>query len=555
MLAGRLGLALSLLMAAAQAWLLCDTAWDKSETPDEPSYIGGAIVQWSRHDFSHWPHCPVPKWGFGLALRVVEPWIAETPANGWRDAAHIHLFKHPLPRLRRNLMAARLATIAMTVLAGFLVRAAAGRFSPEAALLAHALWCFSPTTLAHGSLATIDAWLACLVALALWLTIRALERPSWPRALSLGGALGLALGVKIVAVVFVGAALLALGHRLGPDPRKWNRDGLRTTLRLWGAVLLGCVLSLWAVHLFAVGTLDTRQQAEDFGLPLLEIGLVPFPSWLEGVLRQVGVAGMGRRNYLFGVMQKEGWWWYYLAVLAFQVTVGGQVVGIMRLWNMVRHSRGRSLAIDLGLLLAPAILFTAFSASDNQAGVRYLLAVFPLVIVWASRVVQHPPSLGGLARAACVAAAVAGAAESVRLHPHHLMFFNVWAGGPEGGTRYLVESNDWGQDQRRLAGWQREGGPGRAGIFYAPYGDNPRVWGINYQPAPCSPRTGVFALHAAEVHRPKRVPPGCYDWLTVERPDDRIGYSIYIYFVNRERLARLAAQRGTPTPFFRGAPP
>ena len=57
---------------------------------------------------------------------------ADTPAKAWRDAAHIHLYKHPLPRLRRNLMAARSATILVTVLAAVALWAVASGL--EAAL-------------------------------------------------------------------------------------------------------------------------------------------------------------------------------------------------------------------------------------------------------------------------------------------------------------------------------------------------------------------------------------------------------------------------------------
>jgi hypothetical protein len=57
-----------------------------------------------------------------------------------------------------------------------------------------------------------------------------------------------------------------------------------------------------------------------------------------------------------------------------------------------------------------------------------------------------------------------------------------------------------------------------------------------------------------EVHRPRRIEAGCLDWLTVEPPDERIGYSIYIYFVNKERMERLIAARATPHPFVRTGP-
>ena len=153
-----------------------------------------------------------------------------------------------------------------------------------------------------------------------------------------------------------------------------------------------------------------------------------------------------------------------------------------------------------------------------------------------------------------MALAALGAAESVAVHPHHLMFFNVWAGGPVGGPRYLIHGDDWGQDQRRLGEWIRQRSPD--GVFYTYYAGMPEKWGVRYRAPPCTPRRGVYALHAVEVHRPRRIEAGCLDWLTVEPPDERIGYSIYIYFVNKERMERLIAARDTATPFVRtGAAP
>jgi hypothetical protein len=52
------------------------------------------------------------------------------------------------------------------------------------------------------------------------------------------------------------------------------------------------------------------------------------------------------------------------------------------------------------------------------------------------------------------------------------------------------------------------------------------------------------------VHRPRRIEAGCLDWLTVDPPDERIGYSIYIYRVDRERAQRLR-ENTLRTPFWK----
>ena len=114
------------------------------------------------------------------------------------------------------------------------------------------------------------------------------------------------------------------------------------------------------------------------------------------------------------------------------------------------------------------------------------------------------------------------------------------------------------RDIVRRVGWRR--GAGRcalrtAALVGALYLAFLALWGINYRPPSCTPRRGTYALQAVEVHRPRHIEVGCLDWLTVEPPDERIGHSIYIYQVNKERLDRLVANRGRERPFWRSGPP
>ena len=67
-----------------------------------------------------------------------------------------------------------------------------------------------------------------------------------------------------------------------------------------------------------------------------------------------------------------------------------------------------------------------------QRGIRYLLPAFPFVILWvaqaAARLADESGRAGRIFVAACL---TAGAVESLAVHPHHLMFFNAWAGGAD----------------------------------------------------------------------------------------------------------------------------
>ena len=247
----------------------------------------------------------------------------------------------------------------------------------------------------------------------------------------------------------------------------------------------------------------------------------------------------GHRGYLFGETGLGGWWYFYPVALALKTTLGAQALAVLLVvaW-LRRRPRGTDLLIDAALWAYPVLLLVVMSLGRTQLGLRYILPAYPFAMLWAGRTFPSLRALGGRwGLAAGAIALVASTAGALRVHPHYLMFFNSWIGGPERGPQYLVIGDSIGQDQRRLADWQAE--QGLSSIYYTRYSGRPEYWGVAYSAPPCQPQSGVYALDAIEVHRPRRIEAGCLDWLTVEPPDERIGYSIYIYRVDRERAQRL----------------
>jgi hypothetical protein len=533
-------IALAAVLAAIQAALLARTAWDKSDTIDEPHYLQAAISQWTRRDFSR--YCdgpPLPRWAFALALRVVDPPLFDLDSRAGRHP----LWSRAYGPMRRNLFVARLPTILVTVAGGLFLWAACRRFGEEAAALAHALWCVSPTVLANGALATLDAWAASLLAVALWAVERAHGRPTAGRWAVAGAALGLAAASKVTALGAVPVALAVAAHAVG--------GGARRSLRAGMAMAAGGALVVWACYAFSVGAVDLAHLCgRDTPLPAWRLRAVPAPAWLEGLAMQWLHGRKGHLGYLFGEVGTRGWWWFYLAALALKTTVGAQLLVLLRLASWLRaRPTWTQLAVDAALLAYPVLLLVVMSAGRAQNGIKYLLPAFPLALAWLGRALPDAArAFGRRGAAAAFALALLAAAESLAVHPHHLMFFNAWAGGPDGGPRYLIVGDDWGQDQRRLGEWQRTRRPWR--LFYTFYNGDPQHWTVTFLKPPCQPEPGFYALHAVEVHRPKRIARGCLDWLTVEPPDARLGHSIYLYQVTRARIERLLALRGRVTPFW-----
>ena len=138
------------------------------------------------------------------------------------------------------------------------------------------------------------------------------------------------------------------------------------------------------------------------------------------------------------------------------------------------------------------------------------------------------------------------AAASVSIYPQGIAYFNEWAGGPDQGWKYLVDSNlDWGQNLPELADYVRRQRLDRVNLCYFGadrldrYGIGDRVvqwpppWGQWASERRLLPEPGVWAVSAsfltghmfAEEYR------DYFGYFRERRPDAKAGYSIFIYRV------------------------
>jgi hypothetical protein len=121
----------------------------------------------------------------------------------------------------------------------------------------------------------------------------------------------------------------------------------------------------------------------------------------------------------------------------------------------------------------------------------------------------------------------------IRVHPSYLSYFNEVAGGPDGGYRYVTDSNvDWGQDLKRLARFVETRGIQE--IYFDQFGAvNPSHYlGSKYRGlASCSqPVKGWVAVSAMWYQESRRKPECDYRrWLPMEKLVTKIGHSIFVF--------------------------
>ncbi|HNQ24900.1 MAG TPA: glycosyltransferase family 39 protein [Phycisphaerae bacterium] len=150
-------------------------------------------------------------------------------------------------------------------------------------------------------------------------------------------------------------------------------------------------------------------------------------------------------------------------------------------------------------LAALAVTYVALALdSPTNIGHRHLLPLYPMLFVLAGAAVAWWARLWGrILIGVCV---VWLAAASLWIHPHYLSYFNELIGGPTRGHLYLADSNvDWGQDLKRLARYaaRQDTGPIKLAYFGSA---NPCYYGFVCEMLPSTLAFGPPAVLTAGTY-------------------------------------------------------
>lgn len=310
----------------------------------------------------------------------------------------------------------------------------------------------------------------------------------------------------------------------------------------------------------------------------------PFAQYLLGVLMVIQRAGGGNTAYFFGEVTNAGWMSYFPAVYLLKKTLPFHILTLIalifagfKIFKSAREKNGEPKAERMKNWIAnhftetTMILFIAFywfmSVRGNlNIGIRHLLPVLPLTYVlvagkiseWMKPKTDENISSWFFAFAVMLKnylkrtfrSALVGilllwlALEIIFVFPHYLSYYNEFAGGTENGYKYVVDSNyDWGQDLKRLADYVEERKIKKIGIDYFGGGSPKYYLGEKFVPwwsgrgePPAQTWLAVSAsfLQSAFGETTKgfiRKPEDSYEWLKKYEPIDRVGYSIFIYYI------------------------
>ena len=526
------------------------TAVSKSVTHDELWHLPVGLLNLRNGQF-HYDRLNPPLARMWAALPL---WIAGVDAEPGEDGPQTgakFVQQHPND-FQRYYVWGRLFNLGFSVATACLLAWWALRlFGQTASLLTTLLYCTGPSIVANASLVTPDigltfAYLATLFALWRWTQAR-----TWRSALVLGLLLGLAQAIKFTAVLLYPLSvllwLILSEKRAGRRAIELKNAGQLVAAFALSLVVLNAAylfrgtcspLHTYAFRSTELRTLAVLLRSVD-GLP------VPVPrDYLQGLDDQRTIMQSPHPVFLNGEWSLTGFRDYYWRAFLYKTPHPLQVLFMLSGILVIAGRCGRRRLRVQTLLLLPVLLLLApASTTAMQLGFRYVLPALPLLMLFAgqcgswlapkSRAVRW--GLGTLIAVTCLA--------SLRYHPHHLAYFNEYAGGPVQGRYHLLDSNlDWGQDLNLVKEFMDKHDLDTIGLAY--FGTvPPGLLGIDFSVPPSrQPQPGWYAVSVNYVMgRPHMIPEPDGTWRAADvyefgyfrafEPVERLGYSIDIYHI------------------------
>lgn len=510
-----------------------------SATTDEiPFHAVNGYVYLKTADYRMNPSSPalIREW---MAL----PWLFLKPKlnldkQSWREAetqpfAEEFFYKDNRRQAIQMLYASRAMVLLLGILLGFILFYwARTAYGDVAALTSLILYVFSPSFIAHSSIATTDvgtAFLFILSTLFLWFY---LERGKRIFFFLFCIALGLTFAAKINTLIFGPIFILVASLRKG---FRWFCQ----------AALLSALISLsvvWAAYQFefkpllwpGVPRIDEKLQMigdishllglDEMRMKNWALSLpIPAPSYI------LAVAGILRHHtgelvqFSFGVWGTSHPWWLYFFLFAVKMSPPFLILFIARTFYF--FYKGTLKTNDNLLVLLPSVFFFLLMCFEKTGhGHRYLLPVISILIFWmgGTTVFLWKRSFG---KVFLVVLLLGHAMSGLLSLPNPLSYFNFFLGGPERAYRFVRDSDiDWGQGLKPLKAYLERNKIREVTLVY--FGSaHPDFFGIPFRKISDeetrAPEKRVYAVSINYLEH--------LEWLQKTKPVALVGGSIFVY--------------------------
>ena len=438
--------------------------WRKSITVDELVLIPSAYYHLADSDFQLVnEHPALPKIIAAVPLLFLQP-------NESNDASHFPnrsdaIWAREAKFWERNLdksesisFWARVPMILLTMALGVLIFWFSRLlFDSRVAALAVALFTLEPTLIGHGRVVHTDVpaafgYLLFFIALHGYVKHKTLR---W--AAYLGGAATVAILTKysMLLIGFVIAALFIFQFWRDKDRRKVLVHAVTT--------LLTILLVINAAYFFKHGALDDvdvkwfndymPEHAQSLLILSRLLSYVLPKEFVLGIIYQFWHNKTGHAAGLLGMYSQFGWWYYFPIAFLLKTTLPFLILTVVATaWSIYRMVSRREFRFLW--LLAPIAIYSVFVLfSHIDIGVRYLLPLFPFLIIMGSALLGELLKMRRRAIGTLFVVLLLGwmGIEAVRVFPNHISYMNQLARSAPHWW-YLSDSNvEWGDDLHALA--------------------------------------------------------------------------------------------------------
>lgn len=407
---------------------------------DEKLHLEAGYTFLTKHDFRQEPFNPP------LMREITALPLLISPA----------IFKDPI------LFWPRIMIVFLTLILGLLVFTWAKKlYGEKAGFFALFLFILEPNLLAHGHYATTDMGLTFFFFLSLFLFWLWRKKINFWRLAMFSVITGLTLSTKISALPFLLVSFLIIYFL-----ERGKRDFL--TVNFWSKRLpyllfvIGiALLTLWATYFFTFEPLlglrlDPQRPAITLAKenPLINFALnqyVPLGSYVSTIKQVILYNYQGKEVFLAGSFSQTGWFYFFPVAFLIKTPLPLLIFSLGAWFLFKRKVEEKYLLVPIGVIFLFAIL------SRLNLGIRYILPLYPFLIVFASQIINWKGRLSKIFTGTIIILVFWYFWGAARVSPHYLTFFNELVGGPRHGHRYLVDSNlDWGQGLLALKNYQKE---------------------------------------------------------------------------------------------------
>lgn len=338
------------------------------------------------------------------------------------------------------------------------------------------LWlALSPNLAAHLSLIVTDGLTVAVLFAALYFCRLYVLKPSAGRLVAAGVFLGLALLVKNSALLL--APIVILAWLLERWPRVWRRlkAGLFKEVASAGLRSSGVLIAWLAI---ALVVLNTGFGWQGFGASVESIGpesaafrrlpdslqSLPLPlpheflNGLDQVIFDDNNSETGGLIYFLGRGNHLGWAAYYPVALLLKLPLALLILLGLAIWL---RWRGQDTPDDAWLMVPVVIiLLNMCFRTTTHIGIKYVLPIVPLLLLFSGRVLAHRPSKWAFHQYLGKGVLVAWLVFSSLGHfPHYIPYFNELV-DPRQAYQYLAKYDlDAGQAQDEALEWAKNQNP------------------------------------------------------------------------------------------------